>query len=203
MNDALIERKEVTENLGEYGLNLTKWKSNSPGFQEGIPEGQQENVLELADPSCKALGILWQSQADVFSFKLTLDEVKMPLTKPKIVSEVAKLFDPLGWLAPSIILAKLVIQQLWLEAFDWDDELSKEIQDYWLKLRKLLFQCDQIEINRWVGLTKTHNSCSIHGFSDASERVYAAVVYLRTVECRSPEQRQHPFTGREIKGGKK
>lgn len=118
----------------------------------------------------------------MFTFKLSLGETKLPLTKRKVVSETAKLFDPLGWLAPCIVLAKLIIQQLWMEALNWDEKLPIELQQYWLKMRTLLFECDQIKIGRWVGLTKDMTSHSIHGFSDASERAYAAVVYLRTVQ---------------------
>lgn len=114
--------------MNDYGLNITKGKSNSPEFQVGIQLYQQENNLELADASCKALGV--QPNADVFTFKLSLDEVKFPLTKRKIVSEVAKLFDPLGWLSPSIMLAKLVIQQLWIDALDWDDKVPPDMAVY-------------------------------------------------------------------------
>lgn len=56
---AIQEQKEVKNALKEYGLNLTKWKSNSHEFQQHIPESEQEKVLELSDASCKALGILW------------------------------------------------------------------------------------------------------------------------------------------------
>lgn len=129
---------------------------------------------------CKALGILWHPQNDNFTFRLSLDKIKLPLTKRKLVSEIAKLFDPLGWLSPSIILGKLMIQQLWLNSYEWDQPLPIELQEYWLKMRHLLFECDQIKIPRWVGIKKTSQSYSLHGFADASERAFAAVVYLRT-----------------------
>lgn len=183
VEEAVAERAELTHALAEYGLNITKWKSNSQSFQTCIPSDQQENVLEIADGSCKALGILWKPRDDVFTFKLTLDEPKLPLTKRKIVSEVAKLFDPLGWLAPSILLAKMTIQGLWLESLEWDEPVSDLTQNHWLNLRKLLFQCDQIKIKRWVGLSREAKDCSIHGFSDASEKAYGAVVYLRVVHA--------------------
>lgn len=51
----------------------------------------------------------------------------------------------------------------------------------WLKLRKLLFECDQLQIERWVGMTRNSITHSTHGFSDASKKAFAAVVYLRTI----------------------
>lgn len=180
VDEAINEQQGVSNALSLYGFNLCKWKSNSIDFQNRIPETQRENVLEISDNSCKALGILWQPMHDVFTFRLSLEELKLPLTKRKLVSEIAKLFDPIGWLSPSIILAKLIIQQLWLDAFEWDQKLPIELQEYWIKMRKLLFECDKIKIDRWIGLTQTARSHSLHGFADASERAFAAVVYMRT-----------------------
>ncbi|VVC34617.1 Retrotransposon, Pao [Cinara cedri] len=36
------------------------------------------------------------------------------LTKRKLLSKIARNFNPCGWLAPIVIIAKLIMQQLWL-----------------------------------------------------------------------------------------
>lgn len=180
IDEAKFEQKEISQALKEYGFNLCKWKSNSIDFLQQTSDAPNNEVLEFSDNLCKALGILWNPKNDDFTFRLSLDEIKLPITKRKLASEIAKLFDPLGWLSPCIILAKLIIQQLWLDSYDWDEALPADLQDHWLKMRNSLLECDQIKIERWIGITKTAKSHSLHGFADASERAYAAVVYMRT-----------------------
>lgn len=42
-----------------------------------------------------------------------------------MLSEIAKPYDPVGWLFPTIIVEKLLIQQLWIQELDWDEPVSK------------------------------------------------------------------------------
>jgi Pao retrotransposon peptidase len=42
------------------------------------------------------------------------------LTKRHIVSTVARIFDPIGWLQPTILLGKRFMQKLSADNFDWD-----------------------------------------------------------------------------------
>ena len=45
-----------------------------------------------------------------------------------------------------------------------------------------LDKVDHVSINRWVEVSKNARQIEIHGFCDASERAYVAVVYLRIVD---------------------
>ena len=38
------------------------------------------------------------------------------------------IYDPLGLLSPYIIRAKMLIQQAWLEAIEWDDPLPSHLE---------------------------------------------------------------------------
>lgn len=51
------------------------------------------------------------------------EESSQILTKKHISSRVAQIFDPMGWLAPAVITAKIFLQSLWLLKCDWDDKL--------------------------------------------------------------------------------
>ena len=77
----------------------------------------------------KTLGIEWNASLD--SFHLTVTDLS-PLenvTKRRLVSDIAKTFDALGWFAPSIIMAKTLLQQLWEQKIDWDHPVHQPIHD--------------------------------------------------------------------------
>lgn len=52
-------------------------------------------------------------------------------TKRSLLSEIAKLFDPLGWSAPVLISMNILLQQLWLAGLSWDNPLPNLIQTTW------------------------------------------------------------------------
>lgn len=53
-------------------------------------------------------------------------------TKRTILANTAKLFDPLGLLAPLIEVPKLILQESWQQKLDWDDTVSPNIYTKWL-----------------------------------------------------------------------
>lgn len=103
----------------------------------------------------------------------------MPVTKRGFLSQTAWLFNPLGWLAPIVVRAKLIIQTAWLQHLDWDAPLATAEAASWRNL-------EQVRMPRWFGDGESGQSVEIHGFSDASERAYGAVVYLRVMRGGDP-----------------
>lgn len=73
------------------------------------------------------------------------------------------------------------MQELWLQQLDWDDPVPEKLTFQWLKYRKELSSLERIEIPRWIKVTSVSSEIQLHGFSDASERAYAAVVYIRVI----------------------
>ena len=69
---------------------------------------------------------------------------------------------------------------MWLVNLDWDDELPETISNQWSVFRKALPSLSQISIPRWVESTE-NSSLEFHCFSDASERAYAAAIYVVSV----------------------
>lgn len=177
-----IKMREKTQTfLEEYGFNLRKWKSNSVEFLQTVnPDIQSESIEHTFESPCKALGLQWHPRNDYFYFKLEFDITKTTFTKRHILSETAKIFDPLGWLAPCTVKAKILMQKLWLLPIDWDDKVPIDIETNWLKFRDQLNTCSEIQIPRWIGYSSKNETISIHGFADASEEAYAAAVYVCT-----------------------
>ncbi|XP_011172230.1 uncharacterized protein LOC105204736 [Solenopsis invicta] len=104
------------------------------------------------------------------------------MTKRGTLSEVAKLFDPLGWAAPVLEFAKIILQDLWLTGRGWDDPLPTELTQSWHTFRASLQQLEDVRLPCWVKRGSDTVTLELHGFSDASERAYAAAVYLRAVQ---------------------
>ena len=59
--------------------------------------------------SSKPLGIRWNAQTDLFFFNADPLVQKPSYTKREVLSCIAKLFDPVRWLGPVIIVAKIIM----------------------------------------------------------------------------------------------
>ena len=131
------------------------------------------------DHAVLILGIAWHTTHDCFMFHLENITLENPVTKRTILPRIARLFDPLGWLGPLIVQAKILMQSLWLLKVDWDDTLPEDIVCKWLTWVKELPHISKIRIPRWTGFTPQTCMIELHGFADASKLAYGAVLYLR------------------------
>jgi len=179
--DALEIQRQLLLLTERGGFQLRKWSSNSSTLLSALnPEMREtETMLNFdSDQTVKALGVFWNTTQDVFQFKLTFDNITPSgeLTKRKLLSEVSKIFDPLGWLAPVVIQAKIMIQDLWKLEIGWDDLLPYNLQEQWIKYRSNLHHIEQIKINRCI-IPAGYNEVDLYGYGDASEKAYSAVVY--------------------------
>ncbi|XP_029168783.1 uncharacterized protein LOC114938832 [Nylanderia fulva] len=173
--------RQLTNICTAGGFTLKKWSTNASyllSLVEPDARLQQEARWWLPGESHSTLGLRWQPCDDRFAFathRITLSAV----TKRSVLSLTAKLFDPLGWLSPTTVLAKINIQATWLLGLDWDASLPSEEARKWLRFQEELAALEKLVVPRWLGaLADSHQE--VHGFADASERAYAAVIYLRT-----------------------
>ncbi|XP_055908033.1 uncharacterized protein LOC129942917 [Eupeodes corollae] len=181
--EAIRLQKDIVSNLQAAGFPLRKWASNSQRVMEGIPENYREINLPLdlkSTDAIKTLGIQWHPSMDYFSFKINLPETSK-LSKRSVLADIARLFDPLGLISPCIVKAKLILQQLWTRNLAWDTPLPQDIEKSWTDLRSTLPKISQIQIPRWIDY-EISSEVELHGFSDASEKAYAAVIYIRVIQ---------------------
>jgi hypothetical protein len=174
---------ELSQILAERGLNLRKWSSNSNELLSVIPKEHQEKRNEkdfLKEFIIKALGIQWNPIMDTFSYILQLETNENVETKRQFISNMARLFDPLGWVSPIIIRVKIMAQHLWTRGIEWDDKIPIDINEKWIEIKKELNIINEIKIDRWIQYSPEYKNISIQGFCDASELAYTAVVYIRT-----------------------
>ena len=78
----------------------------------------------------------WNASTDTFKFNAPIDVVSSTLTKRQVLSQIAKLFDLAGWLAPVTIKAKILMQKIWKHKLSWDENLPPDLQSKWAKFVK-------------------------------------------------------------------
>lgn len=129
----LIESTRKLCTKGE--LRLHKFSSNSREVLETIPEDERAKGLKNLDlhqsslPMERALGVQWCMETDLFQFRITLQD--KPLTRRGILSTVSSVYDPLGYLAPFILIGKQILQQLCHDKADWDEPIPDQAQVNW------------------------------------------------------------------------
>ncbi|XP_022832263.1 uncharacterized protein LOC111360545 [Spodoptera litura] len=151
--------KQISEMLKRGGFQLQKWASNNKVLLKLIEDGQQisqtQGNMELkTDAISKILGLSWDKDNDEFAYTIQLNELDLPVTKRKVISDIARLFDPLGWLAPIIITAKVFIQRIWMTGIEWDAELPAHLLKEWLDFRKNLSNLIKFRLPRWINSSK-------------------------------------------------
>ncbi|XP_049308644.1 uncharacterized protein LOC125777601 [Bactrocera dorsalis] len=193
--DSLLEAvscaHDVNTILRQGHFILDKWNSNCARALHAITDpGKSEVEIELCDSNATVLGLHWNPLSDELFFKVRIEDSHTLPTKRSILSDVARLYDPIGILAPAVVLAKMFIRTLWRKDLNWDTPLPVELQDQWLEFRNGLEELARIRVPRWLGMSP-HAFCALHGFCDASSKAYAAfvgnrVAYIQAhtkVEC--------------------
>lgn len=174
-------RDQVCALLAKGGFVLRKWASNKSELLTDIPSENHglacNRGLQL-DDHLTILGISWNPAKDSFQFRVLLPEA-IPRTKRTILSAIAKLFDPLGWVTPITVTAKIFIQRLWLIKSNWDDTVRSPLVNRWEEIYNSLPHVNGLQLARWTGRGSDTARCELHGFADASTSAYAAVVYMR------------------------
>ncbi|XP_076301867.1 uncharacterized protein LOC143219991 [Lasioglossum baleicum] len=182
VDEALQVQEDIVGICRSGGFTLKKWNANHPALLSSLPPdflATSSAIPWHPELGCSALGLTWHPDTDDLSFSVKSSISSLRPTKRQVLSQVAKLFDPLGWLAPFIIRGKILMQQLWKEQLDWDDALPPLAAEQWKELTTEMPTLADIRIPRWIGVTDTQSSRQLHIFVDASEKAFAAVAYLR------------------------
>ncbi|GFW97347.1 integrase catalytic domain-containing protein [Trichonephila clavipes] len=143
-------------------------------------KNQLINIFAKGDSSeIKVLGIYWNPKHDCFSFRVKIDLHELN-TKRDVLSTIARIYDPLGLLGPVVAKAKIFLQKLWMLKIDWTDLLPDTINREWRQFVESLQVVNDININRCI-VVEQPEVIELHGFSDASQSAYGAVVYCKSI----------------------
>ncbi|XP_038070490.1 uncharacterized protein LOC119739571 [Patiria miniata] len=178
---------EAQELCARGGLRLHKFISTSREVMEAIPVDERAAGVKDVDlsrddlPTERALGIQWCVEADMFNFHIEAKD--QSLTRRGILSTVASIYDPLGFLAPFVLIGKGILQEMCHSGSDWDDPLPDKLHPRWEKWKDDLVNLKQIQIPRCYKPSDFGKviAVELHHFCDASTRGYGQCSYLRFI----------------------
>ena len=118
-----------------------------------------------------------------------------PLTRRGVLSIVNSLYDPLGLVAPVVLVGKLLLQKLLVlgrektndHPLRWDDPLPSDLNLQWHCWKNQLAGLENVPINRCYhpknfGVVVRNE---VHAFSDASKEAIGVAAYLHKVASNS------------------
>jgi len=196
--DAAIKlMSDCTEILEEASLPMRKWVSSSKEVMGKIPPDMRGEVGKklltagLADTEldsdgeakAKALGLGWDVGKDILEYTGFTDmrDEKPTATKRSLASLTARLFDPMGYVCPFIVVAKLLIQEAWKLGLDWDEPINDDMQQRWLQWQEDLANLSLFSLPRqYQNRSKRDGSTkyTLHAFGDACDYALGCCVYI-------------------------
>ncbi|CAH8638238.1 unnamed protein product [Schistosoma rodhaini] len=182
--DTLEEAKLVYSQLKEMlrlgGFNLTKWASNNVELIKFISEGdhidRNVDICLSVEENERILGKEWNVRTDNIFRMYKLDVTPARKT---ILSYVASIFDPDGFIAPIVLPAKLISQDACRLNLSCD-ELPRECSVRWNCMLRGMKRLSKLLLPRCLvlGLYKPLPT-QIYRFVDATEFAYGVVAYAR------------------------
>lgn len=165
MEEAVNTCQDINQVLSTGGFKIKKW----------IIAPNDENTGKG-----KILGVCWDTQDDSFFFETKpINLVPELLTKRIILSLISSIYDPQGLISPLVIRAKIGIQKLWSEQFDWDEKLPPNVVQFWTELFKEMESISILKFKRCLTPDNAIDHPTLILFSDASNQAFGAVAYIR------------------------
>ena len=195
--DARLKTQRMDEICKHAGMPNKGWVFSGEEQKSDIVIG-----CDLDAGEERVLGLSWVPREDVFKFHVKLnlsgkskekdgakyisaenilqDPPKI-LTRRIVLSEISKIFDPLGFIVPVLLESKLLIRESWCtEGLSWDSPLPAEQTNRWIKFLTSLFDLESLEFLRslWP-MEEVEGLPMLIVFSDGAKLAYGAVAYIR------------------------
>ena len=187
-DDAALMVKQLTHLLAKGGFHLTKWICSSRKVMYSIPMAERAKTVTGLDldherlPVERALGVCWDTEGDQIGVKIKTR--RGCHTKRGLLSILSSVYDPLGFVCPFVLRAKILFQnECRIVGKGWDEPLEVSTQDRWARWLDDLPRLDQFAVDRCLvpGDFGIISECRLHHFSDASQDAYGTVSYARFV----------------------
>ena len=148
----------------------------------------------------EVLGVGWISDRDKVTFQaslnfspkkhgvhilldLTADEVPAAipdlLTKRMVLSQVMRIYDPMGLICAFTLRGKILLRETWEENYQWDEPLPEALRLRWVKFLCSVYDLRKLEYPRSIKPKEAEGNPTLVLFSDASDKAYGFMAYAR------------------------
>ena len=148
--------EQLRELLSRGGFRLTKWCSNKREVLSTIPEEERAKSvanLEIEKlPLESTLGLKWSAELDQSVWEVSKERMSAiydkPVTRRSLLSVIYSIFDPLGFIAPFTMKAKLLLQTLCRKKVTWDADIQEPERAQWDRWIADLADLKNVHVNR-------------------------------------------------------
>ena len=189
--DTKQEARELTDNVDKVlktrGFRVKEWICNET-LKEKVNSTEGKEMHLYKGDEEKVLGTVWNFKTDNFHFRVAADllklenslsQVPMKMTKRKILSQVARINDPIGSAAAFIVRAKIGLQKLWQKGLERDDEVPPAVQESWVSLFQEMKELDGVSFERCLTVANAVEPLILCVFAGASREAFGACAYVR------------------------
>ncbi|XP_011859827.1 PREDICTED: uncharacterized protein LOC105557253 [Vollenhovia emeryi] len=144
LKSAITLQTQLTKMLARGHFPLRKWRANHQDVLKHLSEhSRADNLLVVdKDQPLKTLGLLWNATTDTFQYQV---------------------FDPLGLVAPVLIVGKIIMQKIWQQQVEWDQELPKNLRIAWEDYNTSLARLNDIRVHRNVNIRNQVSTFDLYG----------------------------------------
>ncbi|XP_018400048.1 PREDICTED: uncharacterized protein LOC108777614 [Cyphomyrmex costatus] len=183
--EARMIRDDIIALLARGKFSIRQWASNDRCVVDDLATSAlHANLVFKEDRALKTLGIMWSTSDDKIHYLTNPIKITERITKRNLLSDVAKIYDPLGLLSPIVLYAKRLMQRVWQCDLHWDESISQDIYTDWLEFARQLEIVNRISFDRQLFI-ESASDVQMHGFCDASTVGYGACWYIRSKRKRN------------------
>ena len=189
VEDAWMVVNESITLCSSRNLHLHKFVSNNINLLNKIPESERAASIHSIDltlqslPIERAVGSFWDTESDSLQFNVKVPIYSNPPDRRSVLSIIASVYDPLGFIAPFVLSGKMILQQMCREDVTWNQPLPVHLLPRWKLWLHNLTQLSTVIIPRCFVIPQFGKVVrrELHHFSDASTMGYGQCTYLKQI----------------------
>ena len=208
LDNSLTLARDTHTVLKDHGFIVKQWhfsgeaagRNEEDLFSDSSPNSSCDSLLK-GGTHLKVLGIGWSPVEDVIRFEaefnfsskrrgirsgpdVTLDtlasSIPQVLTKRIGLEQVMRCFDPVGFIGPHILVAKLLLRKTWETGLGWDDGIPQDLYQEWISWFRVSFELTDLTFPRCTRPGTVLDECPwLIILSDGSQKAYGFVAYVR------------------------